>query len=461
MSKTDARKLLEIIGEVGNLAELNLRSRIVQKPAISNSQENINESDIGAETTENIIENNIGAETNKKMSNENLNNFEDDDQGAEAYLNKGDVQLLVNSIPEFRPDGNLSIFITEVDNLFAHIGGRLTQDLEYAINFAIRNRIKNEAREFVAHQGASKWEDIKNALMQRYGDSRSEELLVAAVVNCVQKKGETYLEFYTRLIKAYNSLIEHVILNKDGEFTKYKKVEYSELAMRTFQNGVREPYRSFLSHFEFANLEECLNKCRTLDNKHQQWEYTEFLRKTQDMSIGPKPYASPNNQPRSPSYPSHSKPFYQKGPQASFNPRPSTPYYPQKANNFYQRQGQPNRYERPQQYNNGGQSGNFQQNRPFFGKPGGQPQNTQPFRAYSAPRPQQGQYAKPWPVKQEPRELFNAEVEEEDQRPQEETPYNVEPAYEDGYYGEENEPEYEGQQDEGNFREPASEPPAT
>lgn len=62
----------------------------------------------------------------------------------------------------------------------------------------------------------------------------------------------------------------------------YKKFSYDQLALKTFQIGLLEPYRGYLSNFDLTSIEECLNKCHFYDNRRQEWEYCEFLRKSQE-----------------------------------------------------------------------------------------------------------------------------------------------------------------------------------
>lgn len=198
-------------------------------------------------------------------------------------MSRQDLQLLLNSIPEFSPGKNLSIFINEVDNLISHLHGRLNTDLEFCLNFAIRSRILNEARDFISFQNAKDWPSIRRALLQRYGDQRNEELLITAISQCVQKRNESYLDYYCRISKNLNDLLQHLTLNiEDSNLLTYKKYEAEKLCLKTFQVGILEPYRSFISNFELNNIEECINKCKFYDNRKQEWEYSEFLRRSQE-----------------------------------------------------------------------------------------------------------------------------------------------------------------------------------
>lgn len=203
-------------------------------------------------------------------------------------MSRQDIQLLLNSIPEFSPGRNLSIFINEVDNLCAHLQGRLTPDLQFCLNFSIRSKILNEARDFIAFQNATEWSTIRRALLQRYGDQRNEDLLVTAITQCVQRRNENYLDYYCRISKNFSDLLQHLSLNiQDQALLTYKKFEAEKLSLKTFQIGLLEPYRSYISNFELNSLEECINKCKFYDNRKQEWEYSEFLRKSQENKNKP------------------------------------------------------------------------------------------------------------------------------------------------------------------------------
>lgn len=197
---------------------------------------------------------------------------------------KNELQLLIHAIPEYRPGDNLSIFINEVDNLTKHLQGRLTPDLAYVVGFSIRSKIKGDARDFLAYQNATEWPEIRNALLRKYGDQRSEELLVSSLRQCVQSRNENYTDYYTRILQNFNALIQYISLHsQDPNLLAYKKFEYNQLSLKTFQIGILEPYRSYLSNFDLLSIEECLDKCRFYDNRKQEWDYCEFIRRTQDI----------------------------------------------------------------------------------------------------------------------------------------------------------------------------------
>ncbi|KAF5304578.1 hypothetical protein FQA39_LY09629 [Lamprigera yunnana] len=82
-------------------------------------------------------------------------------------VDKTELNLLLRAIPENESGNNLSIFITEVDNLVDHLKGRLSRDLIYVVEYTIRSKIIGEARNFIAYQNVNDWSNIKIALLRR------------------------------------------------------------------------------------------------------------------------------------------------------------------------------------------------------------------------------------------------------------------------------------------------------
>lgn len=269
-------------------------------------------------------------------------------------IREQELRLLLNSIPDFSPGDNLSVFINEVDNLGRHLANRITEDQVYVVNFTIRSKIKKEARDFIANQNALTWVDIKAALVQRYGDQRSEELLLSTLQSTVQSRNETYLDYYSRILKAFNALIQNTQLNStNAALTAFKKTNYTDLALKTFQNGLLEPYRTYVSHFELNKIEDVLNKCRSHDNQKQEWEYSEFLRKaqatpntkTETNPVQPKPF-----QPMKLPYPNSQNPYKSSANFMRFmQPFQQTARMPyQTGQNYYKPQQNHYGFQRPQ-----------------------------------------------------------------------------------------------------------------
>src|SRR6195952_31131 len=158
---------------------------------------------------------------------------------------RNEVQLLLQAIPEYSPGQNLSILINEVDNLTQHLNKRLTADLVYVVNFNIRSKIKGDARDYISHQNATEWHEIRAALLQKYGDQRSEDLLTSSLTQCVQLRNESYMDYYGRLLKAFNDLMQ----------TKQKiVVEIDRKLSDPFQIDIGTPQGSVLGSLLFLVL---------------------------------------------------------------------------------------------------------------------------------------------------------------------------------------------------------------
>ncbi|KAK4873879.1 hypothetical protein RN001_013239 [Aquatica leii] len=127
-------------------------------------------------------------------------------------VDRTELQLLLKAIPEYQPGYNLSIFISEVDSLLKHLNGRLSTDLVYAVEYTIRSKLIDEARDFIAYQNVKDWSSIKSSLLQKYGDHRSEDLLVLDLRRLAHTRAEHYLNFYNRILKALNDLMQYVQL---------------------------------------------------------------------------------------------------------------------------------------------------------------------------------------------------------------------------------------------------------
>ncbi|KAL3281963.1 hypothetical protein HHI36_005166 [Cryptolaemus montrouzieri] len=163
-------------------------------------------------------------------------------------LSRDDIQLLLQSIPEYFPGENLSIFVNEVDNLCKHLEG--------------------EARDFLSFQNATNWPSIRRVLLQKYGDQRSEDLLVSSLTHCVQKINETYMQYYSRILKSYSDLIQYLTLNiADPVFLNTKSEIWKDWLLKPFK-------------LVFWNHIEAFEK--------QEWEFSEFIRRTQEPDRKPQ-----------------------------------------------------------------------------------------------------------------------------------------------------------------------------
>ncbi|KAF5294981.1 hypothetical protein FQA39_LY13291 [Lamprigera yunnana] len=187
----------------------------------------------------------------------------DNNSDLEIYLQNKNYKLKTSKI-----------FKQKVENLLMNLNRCLSSDLVYVIIIII-----GEARNFIAYQNVNNWLTIKPALLQKYGDHRNEDVLASDLRRLTHSRNELYLDFYNKILKALNDLMQCVRLYvNDPNLRTYKKIEYEKLELKTFQLGILEPYRGFLIHFDLKNLEECFNKCQFFDNRKQEEQYYDYMR---------------------------------------------------------------------------------------------------------------------------------------------------------------------------------------
>lgn len=280
-----------------------------------------------------------------------------------------ELTALTNSLPEFKPDSNLSTFISSVDNLVKFIDNKLTPTQYYLFNVSVLAKIKNEARDYLNFHNEVEWPGIRQALLRKYGDQRNEELLISALRSTIQTKNETFNDYYDKILLAQNDLLQYVQLHEENpNIFLFKKSLFQRQTVQMFCSGLLEPYRSYIMNFDLNNLEEALNKCRMYDNKIKENNYTDYVRKLQNER--------------------HMKPtaFIQPARPAQFTPRQTFPIQNTHFSNFQQKQ-QPQFQPRPFASSINKpfqQQARFPTNKQVFGtKPGSTMQRTH----YSKPTP--------------------------------------------------------------------------
>lgn len=96
----------------------------------------------------------------------------------------------------------------------------------------------------------------------------------------------------------------------------FKTYEYTNLANQVFLNGIKEPYRFYLSNKNHTTLEQNLNACHMYDNQKEQNNYYDFLRNQHKGTSYQKPL-NKNNFPTQLSRPQISHQH-----QRTFTPKP-------------------------------------------------------------------------------------------------------------------------------------------
>ncbi|XP_050516265.1 putative uncharacterized protein DDB_G0279653 [Diabrotica virgifera virgifera] len=203
-------------------------------------------------------------------------------------ITNADISSLCVTLPEFTAGQNLSTFIKSVDNLLIFLQQQnTTAPQEFIINAHILSRIKGEPRDYLNYSNKTNWTDVRPALLTKYGDRRSEEILVTQLTTTVQKASESYDDYHHRIIDNLNDLLQHISLHNTPENLNFKTPYFRKLALKTFCTGLNNPYCEHLSHFQLDSLDEALQKCIALDNHKNQVSYMNFL-KSQQKTEKPK-----------------------------------------------------------------------------------------------------------------------------------------------------------------------------
>lgn len=104
-----------------------------------------------------------------------------------------------------------------------------------------------DARDVLITSNCSKWSEVKDALLDKFGDSRSEELLLHDLTTCYQLHSESYEDYFKRIKRKLQVLLEHInIRNPNKDIRISKENTYTNQALATFKAGITEPYCSHL-----------------------------------------------------------------------------------------------------------------------------------------------------------------------------------------------------------------------
>jgi hypothetical protein len=218
-----------------------------------------------------------------------------------------EVQLSKSMVPEFNGNSqDLPYFIKQSER-FIQLLRQPDQNCLFnqLLLENVKSRVIGDAREVLIANNCNTWNVLKQALINKYGDPRSEELLINDLTTTFQKPNENYESYYQNIERKLRILLEHVTLRADNEdVLNHKKSMFEQQALATFKSGIIEPYCTHLLNSNCATLEASLFECRRLDNHKTQIAFMQFLRN--------------KDKPQNIAKPGNSKP-YQLHQQTNFN----------------------------------------------------------------------------------------------------------------------------------------------
>ena len=190
---------------------------------------------------------------------------------------------LLGNIQKYAPGQNLNTFIRQVDTLMKFLQGKLTPNSEFLVNFSIKLKILGEA------QWEADWESVRRVLLQKYGDHRTEEALIASLHRCVHEDRESVEEYHDRVFKILNCLLQKIAINEIyPNYVTFKTSEYSQLSKNVFLGGIREPYRTYLDYHNPENLEQSLARCKHYNEKLSEWYNADNIRSQKCRQHAPR-----------------------------------------------------------------------------------------------------------------------------------------------------------------------------
>ncbi|KAK9876311.1 hypothetical protein WA026_012610 [Henosepilachna vigintioctopunctata] len=143
----------------------------------------------------------------------------------------------------------------------------------------VKSKLTGEAQDVLLNSNCSRWGEIKETLTQRFGDPRSEELLLHDLTTTFQNYNETYEKFHEKIKQKLQILLEHVSVREiNSDIRISKEISYQNQALSTFKAGILQPYCRHLMNLDVRTLEQGLIECRKFDNNKAQVNFMNFMR---------------------------------------------------------------------------------------------------------------------------------------------------------------------------------------
>lgn len=192
-----------------------------------------------------------------------------------------EINMAKDMLPEYSGGSkNLAYFIKQVENYIELLRRPDDNCLFNKLLFEqVKSKLVGDARDVLITSNFNRWSDIKEALLQRFGDPRSEELLAHDLNICYQKSNESYEQYFEIIKRKLQVLIEHVSIRTANHAIKIEKESmYTIQALSVFKAGILEPYCTHLMNITITTLEQALYECRKYDNDRAQVSFMNFMR---------------------------------------------------------------------------------------------------------------------------------------------------------------------------------------
>lgn len=206
-----------------------------------------------------------------------------------------DVNTAKEIIPKYEGGSkNLSYFIQQCEKFIEMFKNRDPGQENCVFNKLLFelccSKLTGVARDTLVISNCITWSQLKDTLLNRFGDQRNETLLANELSICYQETNESYDQYYEKIKYKLQQLLEHVSIREINlDIKTFKANMYSQKALDTFKAGLCEPYRSFISYKTVISLEDCIVQLRGYDNQQQQIKFLNFMRQKVPLRTTQKP----------------------------------------------------------------------------------------------------------------------------------------------------------------------------
>lgn len=166
----------------------------------------------------------------------------------------------VKMIPEFNGEVPLlPDFISVAESLWNYFydNENVNNFQNYFLLNSLKNKIKGEAKLNLSSHTITKWADLKQALLNTYGDKRDCYTLTLELCN-MKQTNETAFAFHTR-IQSHINLHASYVATHDIPGSEHVNTYIAKLGLRTFLKGLKEPLGSLMRTKDPKSLNEALN----------------------------------------------------------------------------------------------------------------------------------------------------------------------------------------------------------
>ncbi|CAH2013948.1 unnamed protein product [Acanthoscelides obtectus] len=189
-------------------------------------------------------------------------------------------------------------------------------------------KIKGEARDLLNNSSWVTWKDVKDILINRFGDRRNESCLAYELSRMHQLNKESYQQYYDRINEQLQKILQQVKLNSSPELFQIKSDMYNDQALKRFIFGLKDQYGNIFAHSHVGTLPDALHKIQEMESFWYERSLTNFMRDKDEPqrknSILPKSLPNHKDNTFNNNFQNQFRPQFQMSPPRIGPPRPNS-----------------------------------------------------------------------------------------------------------------------------------------